>query len=29
MTSNGMTEDHMNMLCDIVDYNYEKILDID
>jgi hypothetical protein len=29
MTSKGMTEDHMNMLCDIVDYNYEKILDID
>ena len=26
MTSKGMTENHANMLCDIVDNNYEKIL---
>jgi hypothetical protein len=28
MTSKGVTEDHVNMLCDIADNNYEKILDM-
>ncbi|MFZ0511949.1 MAG: hypothetical protein WAM14_10110 [Candidatus Nitrosopolaris sp.] len=28
MTSKGVNEEHANMLCDIVDNNYERILDI-
>ncbi len=28
MTSKGMTKDHADMICDIVDNNYQKILDI-
>jgi hypothetical protein len=28
MSSKGVNEDHANMLCDVVDNNYEKILDM-
>src|SRR5215467_4903144 len=28
MTSKGMTEDHADIICDVVDHNYQKILGI-
>lgn len=28
MTSKGVTEDHADIICDVLDYNYQKILGI-